>query len=198
MECVQWLYPGPETLGQVLEDMNGAGEHGRDGAELQVLRPERGADARVLPVGPVVVPQQLGRAHADQPVLPIGHVRRQRARRLGDVDRPEGADEPVLVLLGDLLTPHQQEVVLTEEPAQLRLVLFGLWTGDVKVDQLGPEHLGQRHNLHAEPPLPTGLACRDTRLANGRKITHALPRFARVTLHVTALPHDSGVESRYE
>jgi hypothetical protein len=69
------------------------------------------------------------------------------------VQGTERADEPTLVVGGDALTTHQEEVMPAEEVAELGLLVGAAWPGDVEVHQLDAERF--RHGRDAHHRTPT-------------------------------------------
>ena len=124
---MQRLDSRPEVGGHAVEGADPAGEQRGNRIRRDLLRPQRRGDTRPEPVGAVLVPDQLGRAGPGRRLTrlgEVGDVRLLHPVRPG-VKRAEIADEPALVVCGDVLTAHKEQVVLAEEAAQLRL-LFGI------------------------------------------------------------------------
>ena len=95
-------------------------------------------DAGLGPVRTILVPQQGRGARGGVGVPLRGDVGDERfnAPVIAGFHRSEVADEPRLVVLGDRLPTHQQEVVLTEQVAQLLLLVASRGPRDVEVDEL--------------------------------------------------------------
>ena len=141
-----------------------AGVQRRHGVRRDLLGPQRRRDPGPEAVGAVLVPDQ-----------PRGAGPGRRRSRLGDVgdegllhpvsprvQRAEVPDEPALVLRGDVLAPHEQQVVPAEELTQLRLLRGAARSLDVEVRQLDSECLGHRHDSHQQPPITPCAECTTT------------------------------------
>src|SRR5262249_8201241 len=65
-------------------------------------------------------------------------------------ERTETGGEPVVVLDARILAAYQQQMAFQKQTGQFRLVLRRAWPGDVEIEKLDAEHVGQRPSAHSD------------------------------------------------
>jgi len=131
-----------------------SGEQRRRRRVRHDLGVQAGARRDVIAVDAVDVEQQFPRARdAPRGGVDVGHPLVGRAPRL-PVQGPEGAGQPALVGVGDLLAADEHDAFVERRPHEVDLVVAeGL--GQVEIDQLDPEVFGDGDRSHVMQ-LPSG------------------------------------------